>query len=75
MSLSNLNKKAVSGKFKVADIMAAIASVCIAVYCYVEYGLGTATYISLAGVVLSVVALAINPAKLINNMLVKRQIK
>ena len=75
MSLSNLNKKAVSGKFKVADIMAAIASVFIAVYCYVEYGLGTATYISLAGVVLSVVALAINPAKLINNMLVKRQIK
>ena len=75
MSLSNLNKKAVSGKFKVADIMAAIASAGIAVYCYVEYGMGTATYISLAGVVLSVVALAINPAKLINNMLVKRQVK
>tara|TARA_B100000749_G_scaffold276891_1_gene264886 strand:- start:298 stop:525 length:228 start_codon:yes stop_codon:yes gene_type:complete len=75
MSLSNLNKKAVSGKFKVADIVAAIASVVLAVYCYVEYGMGTATYLSMAGVVISVMALAINPAKLINNMLIKRQLK
>ncbi|MCF2902095.1 hypothetical protein L1267_17095 [Pseudoalteromonas sp. OFAV1] len=73
MGISKLNKKAISNKLKVYDILAAVLSVIVSAYLLYTDGLVTTTYWSLGFTFLAVVVAFINPAKKINEYMLKKQ--
>ena len=73
MSLSKLNKKAMSGKLRYADYLTAFLSVVLFIYLYLQNGLTTGTYWSMAGAIISILFAIINPSKRVNEMMLKKQ--
>lgn len=73
MSLSKLNKKAISGKLRIVDYLAAAGSVLAAIYFYYTDGMTGFTMFLIAASVLSVALAFINPAKRVNDAIMKKQ--
>lgn len=73
MSFMNLNKKAISGKLKVVDYVGAVLSILVAAYFYATTGLSYTTLWSMFFALVAVALAFVNPAKRLNDMIVKKQ--
>ena len=73
MSLSKLNQKAISGKLRIFDYLSAAASIIAAIYFYYVEGMTTFTMFFIGASVLAVILAFVNPAKRVNNAMMKKQ--
>lgn len=73
MSLNKLNQKAVSGKLKMIDYVGAVVSVIVAIYFYTTTGMSSTTMWASGFAVIAILFAILNPAKRLNDMIVKKQ--